>query len=132
MKSMKEMIQEWDIKEILNEGADLNVPVKMAKKSLSKLVSQIENHKGGSFDAGSQEYSLTEGNPDLYGDRYRNLVQWEQKVHTIAQLDSFAEKLVEVKMSAEGKVTWLSDKIRDMRKQSDVLFEMAKSKRFNK
>ena len=37
MKSMKEMIQEWDIKEILNEGADLNVPVKMAKKSLSKL-----------------------------------------------------------------------------------------------
>ena len=30
MKSMKEMIQEWDIKEILNEGADLNVPVKMA------------------------------------------------------------------------------------------------------
>ena len=39
MKSMKEMIQEWDIKEILNEGADLNEPVKMAKKSLSKLVS---------------------------------------------------------------------------------------------
>ena len=85
MKSMKEMIQEWDIKEILNEGADLNVPVKMAKKSLSKLVSEIENHKGGSFDAGSQEYSLTEGNPDLYGDRYRNLVQWEQKVHKVVK-----------------------------------------------
>ena len=31
MKSMKEMIQEWDIKEILNEGADLNVPVKMQR-----------------------------------------------------------------------------------------------------
>jgi hypothetical protein len=83
MKSMKEMIQEWDIKEILNEGADLNVPVKMAKKSLSKLVSEIENHKGGSFDAGSDEYHLTEGNPDLYGNRYRNLVQWEQKVHKV-------------------------------------------------
>ena len=27
MKTMKEMLQEWDIKEILNEGADLNVPV---------------------------------------------------------------------------------------------------------
>ena len=82
---MKEMIQEWDIKEILNEGADLNVPVKIAKKSLSQLVSQIENHKGGSFDAGSQEYSLTEGNPDLYGNRYRNLVQWEQKVHKVVK-----------------------------------------------
>ena len=23
----------------------------------------------------------TEGNPDLYGNRYRNLVEWEQKVH---------------------------------------------------
>ena len=56
MKSMKEMIQEWDIKEILNEGADLNVPVKMAKKSLSKLVSEIEDYKGGSCNAGSDEY----------------------------------------------------------------------------
>ena len=45
---MKEMIQEWDIKEILNEGADLMF-LKMAKKSLSQLVSQIENYKGGSF-----------------------------------------------------------------------------------
>jgi len=80
---MKEMIQEWDIKEIINEGADLNVPVKMVKKSLSKLVSEIENHKGGSFNAGSDEYHLTEGNPGLYGDRYRNLVEWEQKVHKI-------------------------------------------------
>ncbi len=77
------MLQEWDIKEILNEGADLNVPVKMAKKSLSKLVSEIEKHNGGSFNAGSGEYSLTEGNPDLYGERYRNLVEWEQKVHKI-------------------------------------------------
>ena len=85
MKSMKEMIQEWDIKEILNEGADLNVPVKMAKKSLSQLVSQIENYKGGSFNAGSDEYHLTEGNPDLYGDRYRNLVEWEQKVHKMVK-----------------------------------------------
>ena len=59
MKSMKEMIQEWDIKEILNEGADLNIPVKMAKKSLTKLVSEIEKHVGGSFDAGSDEYSLS-------------------------------------------------------------------------
>ena len=66
---------------------------------------------------------------DRFSDKY---LKWEQKVHTIAQLDSFAEKLVEVKMSAEGKVTWLSDKVKDMRKQSDVLFEMAKSKRFNK
>ena len=82
---MKEMIQEWDIKEILNEGADLNVPVKMAKKSLSKLVSEIEDYKGGSFNAGSDEYHLTEGNPDLCGNRYRNLVQWEQKVHKMVK-----------------------------------------------
>ena len=85
MKSMKELIQEWDIKEILNEGADLNIPVKMAKKSLTKLVSEIEKHVGGSFDAGSDEYSLTEGSPDLYGDRYRNLVKWEQKVHEVVK-----------------------------------------------
>ena len=85
MKSMKEMIQEWDIKEILNEGADLNIPVKMAKKSLTKLVSEIEKHVGGSFDAGSDEYHLTEGSPDLYGDRYRNLVKWEQKVHEVVK-----------------------------------------------
>ena len=85
MKTMKEMLQEWDIKEILNEGADLNVPVKMAKKSLSKLVSEIEKHNGGSFNAGSDEYSLTEGNPDLYGERYRNLVEWEQKVHKMVR-----------------------------------------------
>ena len=85
MKLMKEMLQEFNLKEILNEGADLNVPVKMVKKSLLKLVSEIENHKGGSFDAGSQEYSLTEGNPDLYGNRYRNLVQWEQKVHKMVK-----------------------------------------------
>tara|TARA_R100000900_G_C3257439_1_gene148717 strand:- start:264 stop:548 length:285 start_codon:yes stop_codon:yes gene_type:complete len=78
---MKEMLQEFNLKEILNEGADLNVPVKMVKKSLLKLVSEIENYKGGSFNAGSDEYHLTEGNPDLYGNRYRNLVQWEQKVH---------------------------------------------------
>ena len=82
---MKELIQEWDIKEILNEGADLNIPVKMAKKSLTKLVSEIEKHVGGSFDAGSDEYSLTEGSPDLYGDRYRNLVKWEQKVHEVVK-----------------------------------------------
>ena len=82
---MKEMIQEWDIKEILNEGADLNVPVKMAKKSLSKLVSEIEDYKGGSLNAGSDEYHLTEGNPVLYGNRYRNLVQWEQKVHKMVK-----------------------------------------------
>ena len=85
MKSMKELIQEWDIKEILNEGADLNIPVKMAKKSLTKLVSEIEKHVGGSFDAGSDEYSLTEGSTDLYGDRYRNLVKWEQKVHEVVK-----------------------------------------------
>ena len=85
MKSMKELIQEWDIKEILNEGADLNIPVKMAKKSLTKLVSEIEKHVGCSFDAGSDEYSLTEGSPDLYGDRYRNLVKWEQKVHEVVK-----------------------------------------------
>ena len=85
MKSMKELIQEWDIKEILNEGADLNIPVKMAKKSITKLVSEIEKYDGGSFDAGSDEYSLTEGSPDLYGDRYRNLVKWEQKVHEVVK-----------------------------------------------
>ena len=85
MKSMKEMIQEWDIKEILNEGADLNIPVKMAKKSITKLVSEIEKYNGGSFNAGSDEYSLTEGSPDLYGDRYRNLVKWEQKVHEVVK-----------------------------------------------
>ena len=85
MKSMKELIQEWDIKEILNEGADLNIPVKMAKKSITKLVSEIEKYNGGSFNAGSDEYSLTEGSPDLYGDRYRNLVKWEQKVHEVVK-----------------------------------------------
>ena len=85
MKSMKEMIQDWDIKEILNEGADLNIPVKMAKKSITKLVSEIEKYNGGSFNAGSDEYSLTEGSPDLYGDRYRNLVKWEQKVHEVVK-----------------------------------------------
>ena len=85
MKSMKEMIQEWDIKEILNEGADLNIPVKMSKKSITKLVSEIEKYDGGSFNAGSDEYSLTEGSPDLYGDRYRNLVKWEQKVHEVVK-----------------------------------------------
>ena len=85
MKSMKELIQEWDIKEILNEGADLNIPVKMAKKSITKLVSEIEKYDGGSFNAGSDEYSLTEGSPDLYGDRYRNLVKWEQKVHEVVK-----------------------------------------------
>jgi hypothetical protein len=82
---MKELIQEWDIKEILNEGADLNIPVKMAKKSITKLVSEIEKYDGGSFNAGSDEYSLTEGSPDLYGDRYRNLVKWEQKVHEVVK-----------------------------------------------
>ena len=40
------------------------------------------------------------------------------------------EVLWELKLSAEGKVTWLSDKIRDMRKQADVLFELAKGKRY--
>ena len=45
----------------------------------------VEKYNGGSFNAGSDEYSLTEGSPDLYGDRYRNLVKWEQKVHEVVK-----------------------------------------------
>tara|TARA_R110000824_G_scaffold285871_1_gene473991 strand:+ start:951 stop:1247 length:297 start_codon:yes stop_codon:yes gene_type:complete len=98
MKLMKELIQEWDIKEILNEGADLNIPVKMAKKSLTKLVSEIEKHDGGSFNAGSDEYHITEGSPDLYGDRYRNLIKWEQSVHEMVN-----------KIIKEYKKAWNND-----------------------
>ena len=37
MKSMKEMIQEWDIKEILNEGADLKSHCKDGKEIFIKI-----------------------------------------------------------------------------------------------
>ena len=57
-------------------------------------------------------------------------MKWEQKRHTVIQNDEFAKILWELKISAEGKVTWLADKIKDMRRQADTLFELAKGKRY--
>ena len=62
--------------------------------------------------------------------QFDKYMKWEQKRHAVIQNDEFAKVLWELKLSAEGKVTWLSDKIRDMRKQADVLFELAKGKRY--
>ena len=62
--------------------------------------------------------------------QFDKYMKWEQRRHAVIQNDEFAKVLWELKMSAEGKVTWLSDKIRDMRKQADVLFELAKGKRY--
>ena len=62
--------------------------------------------------------------------QFDKYMKWEQKRHAAIQNDEFAKVLWELKLSAEGKVTWLSDKIRDMRKQADVLFELAKGKRY--
>tara|TARA_R110002020_G_scaffold28293_4_gene90453 strand:- start:110 stop:586 length:477 start_codon:yes stop_codon:yes gene_type:complete len=63
-------------------------------------------------------------------DQFSKYMKWEQKIHAVVQNDDFAQKLWDLKVSAEGKVTWLTDKIRDMRKQADVLVEIAKKRRY--
>ena len=66
----------------------------------------------------------------LQAAQFDKYMKWEQKRHTVIQSDGFAKTLWELKLSAEGKVTWLSDKIKDMRRQADVLFELSKGKRY--
>ena len=62
--------------------------------------------------------------------QFDKYMKWEQKRHSVIQNDDFARKLWDLKMSAEGKVTWLTDKIRDMRRQADVLVELSKGRRY--
>ena len=55
--------------------------------------------------------------------------KWEVKVNHVIREDDFAQNIWRVKRVAEGKVTLLSDTIRDIRKQADTLIELSRRRR---
>ena len=65
-------------------------------------------------------------------DQFSKYMKWEQKIHAVVQNDDFAQKLWDLKLVAEGRVVWLTDKIRDMRQQADVLVEVSQKKRYGR
>jgi len=63
-------------------------------------------------------------------EQFSQYMKWEQKIHAVIQNDDFAQKIWTAKTYAQGQVTWLSDKIRDMRKMADILSNCGKRKTY--
>tara|TARA_R100000008_G_scaffold15804_1_gene7748 strand:+ start:470 stop:961 length:492 start_codon:yes stop_codon:yes gene_type:complete len=55
--------------------------------------------------------------------------KWEVKVNSIIREDDFIQKVWRVKRIAEGRVTILTDTIRDIRRQADTLLELSRRRR---
>ena len=62
-------------------------------------------------------------------DGFDKFTKWEVKVNHVIREDDFAQNIWRVKRVAEGKVTLLSDTIRDIRKQADTLIELSRRRR---
>ena len=62
-------------------------------------------------------------------DGFDKFTKWEVKVNHVIREDDFAQNIWRVKRVAEGKVTLLSDTIRDIRKQADTLIELSRRSR---
>ena len=62
-------------------------------------------------------------------DGFDKFTKWEVKVNHVIKEDDFAQNVWRVKRVAEGKVTLLSDTIRDIRKQADTLIELSRRRR---
>ena len=60
---------------------------------------------------------------------FDKFTKWEVKVSHVIRDDDFAQNVWRVKRVAEGKVTLLSDTIRDIRKQADTLIELSRRRR---
>jgi hypothetical protein len=62
-------------------------------------------------------------------DGFDKFTKWEVKVNHVIKEDDFAQNVWRVKRVAEGKVTLLSDTIRDIRRQADTLIELSRRRR---
>ena len=62
-------------------------------------------------------------------DGFDKFTKWEVKVNHVIREDDFAQNVWRVKRVAEGKVTLLSDTIRDIRRQADTLIELSRRRR---
>ena len=60
---------------------------------------------------------------------FDKFTKWEVKIHSVIREDDFVQKVWRVKRIAEGKVTLLSDSIRDIRRQADTLLELSRRRR---
>ena len=60
---------------------------------------------------------------------FDKFTKWEVKVNHVIREDDFAQNVWRVKRVAEGKVTLLSDTIRDIRRQADTLIELSRRRR---
>ena len=75
------------LKDLLKEYIDLSTPVNDVRDHFKKFSKEMDNKRGGSFDADSGEYHGFEGGDDkLYAKRHKQLSAWEKKVKKI--LDS--------------------------------------------
>jgi|TARA_R110000744_G_scaffold169258_1_gene287112 hypothetical protein len=62
-------------------------------------------------------------------DNFDKYTKWEVKVSSVIRGDDFIQKVWRVKRVAEGRVTLLSDSIRDIRRQADTLLELSRKRR---
>ena len=62
-------------------------------------------------------------------DNFDKYTKWEVKVHSVIREDDFVQKVWRVKRIAEGKVTLLSESIRDIRRQADTLLELSRKRK---
>ena len=60
---------------------------------------------------------------------FDKFTKWEVKVNHVIREDDFAQNIWRVKRVAEGKVTLLTDTIRDIRRQADTLLELSRRRR---
>jgi len=62
-------------------------------------------------------------------ENFDKYTKWEVKIHSVIREDDFVQKVWRVKRFAEGKVTLLSDTIRDIRRQADTLLELSRKRK---
>ena len=67
-------------------------------------------------------YKLVVDNEDLF----TKYMKWDQKLHVLAANDKFANTVMQAKLQAESNTIWLENKVRDLRKQVDVLLELGR------
>ena len=86
-------------------------------------VQKIENkHKAKLNWCQSLMYKLVVDNEDLF----TKYMKWDQKLHVLAANDEFANTVMQAKLQAESNTIWLENKVRDLRKQVDVLLELGR------
>ncbi len=64
-------------------------------------------------------------------EQFSKYMKWEQKCHAVVSSNDFAKKIWDTKTYAQGQVTWLSNKITDMRKMADILSLYGKRKTYS-